>query len=256
VETTDWAAVFDRQFSAPPTSVEARVGRAVLGDEYPEELAPYSFVSRSELRRFAEETRLTAGDMLVDVGCGRGGPGLWVAAQSAARYTGIDIAPSAVQAVAARAPALRMQGRVEAAVDTFEDTGLRDASADAIMSIDALLFTPDKRRAVDELARVLRRGGRLVFTSWDYSGQPPGRPPQVDDHRPLLATAGFRVLAYDDTEDWRGRMTRYSQALMDAAAEVAAETGEDVEALRHDLAEQAATADTMIRRFLAVAERV
>ncbi len=49
-------------------------------------------------------------------------------------------------------------------------------------------------------------------------------------------------------------MTRYSQALMDAAAEVAAETGEDVEALRRALAEQAATAYTMIRRFLAVAE--
>ncbi len=75
---------------------------------------------------------------------------------------------------------------------SFESTGLDYASVDAVMSVDAMLFTPDKAAALRELRRILRSGGRLALTSWDYHRQPLG-PPQVDDHRPLLAAAGFQT---------------------------------------------------------------
>jgi len=42
---------------------------------------------------------------------------------------------------------------------------------------------------------------------------------------------------------------------MDSAGELAAELAQPVEQVRHDLAEMAATADTMTRRVLIVAER-
>ncbi len=70
------------------------------------------------------------------------------------------------------------------------------------MSIDALLFAPDKGVAVREIARVLVRGGRFVATTWDYHTQPVNRPPQVNDHRPDLLEAGFRVVGYDETPNW------------------------------------------------------
>src|SRR5689334_21977563 len=44
------------------------------------------------------------------------------------------------------------------------------------MSIDALLVAPSKQAAPREASRVLRPGGRLVLTTWDYSRQPEGRP--------------------------------------------------------------------------------
>ena len=40
------------------------------------------------------------GGLLVDVGCGRGGPALWVAAQTSASLIGVDIAHSAVEELA------------------------------------------------------------------------------------------------------------------------------------------------------------
>ena len=49
---------------------------------------------------------------------------------------------------------------------------------------------------------MLERGGRFVATTWDYRTQPVNRPPQVDDHRPHLIEAGFRVVGYDETPNW------------------------------------------------------
>jgi SAM-dependent methyltransferase len=132
---------------------------------------------------------------------------------------------------------------------------LEDGAADAIMSVDALLFAPDKLAAIAEMARVLRPGGRLVFTTWDYRSQPVGRPPQVDDHRPLLDAAGFDVRTYDETEDWFGRMSRTGASLLAAVEELAAESGEGVAVVRTRLEEMVATFATMLRRVFAVAQR-
>ena len=69
---------------------------------------------------------------------------------------------------------------------SFDAIPADNASARGVMSIDALLFAPDKGVAIREISRVLVRGGRLVATTWDYHTQPVNRPPQVDDHRPHL----------------------------------------------------------------------
>jgi len=123
------------------------------------------------------------------------------------------------------------------------------------MSIDALLFAPDKQAALGELARVLRQHGRLVFTSWDYKSQPAGRPPQVDDHRPLLVATGFLVQAYDETEHWYERHARVDAGLLAAVDELAAESVEDVETVRADIDEMHTNLATMLRRVFVVAEK-
>ena len=250
--TQDWRAVFEATYSSAASPTEERIWRAVLRDEYPAGLDPYSFITRSELARFADEVRVGPGDTLVDVGCGRGGAGLWVASATGADLIGIDIAETAL--VAARDRAAAMGSRATFRRGEFEATGLEDASVDAVMSVDALLFTPSKAAALVELRRVLRSGGRLVLTSWDYHRQPVGRPPQVPDHRPLAEEAGFRVVAYDTTERWRERNEQIGQGLLDAAPELAAESGEPVEDVRAGIAEMNATTDAMIRRFFLVAE--
>lgn len=251
----DWAAVFAAEFAAPESAVAARIWAAVLGDEYPSELAPFSFTTRSELARIAREVAVGPGQRLVDVGSGRGGPGLWVAATTGASYTAVDITAEGLAQVARRAEAVGLGDRVRTDVGSFEQLPLDDGGADAVMSIDALLFTPDKAAALRELARVIRPGGRLVVTTWDYSGQPQGRPPQVADHRPLLAEAGFAVLAYDTTPDWERRQREIDRLLLDAVDELAAEQDEPVDEVRAGVEEMAATVDTMLRRVLFVAER-
>src|SRR5690349_1716606 len=86
----DWTAAFDRVFSTPASQVEARIAREIFGSEYPEGVDAYSQLSASELRRIAAEVQVGAGATFVDVGCGRGGPGLWIAAATGADVIGID----------------------------------------------------------------------------------------------------------------------------------------------------------------------
>lgn len=239
----------------PVSSVELEVWREAFGEEYPEGLDPHSYVSRSELVRFVDEIGLGDREHLVDVGCGRGGAGLWVAAQTGATLTGVDIADAALAAARQRAAALGLSDRSRYVLGSFEHLPLPSGAADGVMSVDALLFTPDKSLAAVELARVLRPGGRLVFTSWDYDRQPVGRPPQVRDHRPLLEAAGLTVLTYEETVDWRERQTRVHHLLLERVDELAAASAEDRDELRADLLEMHATQECMIRRVLAVAER-
>jgi SAM-dependent methyltransferase len=251
----DWGASFSEVFAQPESAVQARVWATVLGDEYPAEVAPYSYTSRSELARLAREVQAGPGELLADVGSGRGGPGLWVAAATGADYLAVDIAAAGLAQVRDRAGRLGLADRVRTAEGSFENLPVPDAGVAAVMSIDALLFTPDKRAAARELARVLRPGGRLVLTTWDYHRQPEGRPPQVPDHRPVLEAAGFDVLAYDETPDWERRQREIDRLLMESAEDLAAEHAQPVGQVRHNLAEMAATADAMTRRVLIIAER-
>ena len=251
----DWAIRFTETFAAPASAVQARIWSEVFGDEYPATLDIYSFTSVSELNRFVKELRLSPDDLLVDVGCGRGGPGLWVATQAGARLIGIDIAETALGAARDRARALEVADQAEFQLGSFQDTGLSAASVNAVMSVDALLFAPDKYAAIRELARILVPGGRLVVTTWDYSRQPLGRPPQVPDHRPILEHAGFEVLSYNKTSSWLQRQTRIGELLLLAIDDLAAETGSDPAKIQSGLEEMQATLDCMIRRVFMVAER-
>lgn len=256
IDERDWRSVFDEAFGNVPDTVSRRIWRSVFGEEYPEEVDPYSYVSRTELALLRDELRVAAGDTLGDLGCGRGGPGLWLAAHTGANLVGVDISTVALAAATARAEALGLAGRFRYQPGSFAETGLADGALDAIVSVDALLFAPDKRAAVTEFARILRPGGRLAITTWDYRRQPAGRPPQVDDHRPLLSDNGFVVHTYEETADWRHRLTAISDALVECSAEIAAETGEDVAVVRAGTEEMRRTIDDMIRRVLIVAERM
>ena len=247
----DWQATFEETYDGPPSSVEERIWREVFGDEYPSGLDPYSFVSQPELERFALELRLKPGETLVDVGCGRGGPGLWVAGATGSRLTGIDIAENAIEAARTRAVAMDIDA--EFRIGSFESTGLPTGSADGVMSVDALLFSLDQGAALSEVRRVLRDEGRLVLTSWDYHRQPVGRPPQVADHRPLLEAAGFTIQAYDDTDVGLRRHRALMRGLLNSVEELADEAGVSVDEMRQGTEEMIATVDAMIRRFLVVA---
>jgi len=254
VTDRDWASVFSETFHAPVSAVQARIWAQVLGDEYPASLDTYSYVTYSDLERAAEELTVPAGGVLADVACGRGGPGLWLASRLGTRLIGLDIADTAVAAASDRARALGLDTMAEYRVATFEETGLADASVDGAVSFDALLFSPDKAAAIRELARVLRVGARLVVTTFDYHRQPVGRPFQVADHRPLLEAAGFSVLAYEATRDWREHLERIDGLLFESVEELAAESGQDADELRAGLEEMHATTACMTRRVLFVAE--
>ena len=225
----DWAEVFTQEYEQPESTVAARhPGRTCWATSIPPNSLPTA-------------TRPA------------GGPGLWVAATTGAHDVGVDIAVPARVDVDRRAERLGLSTRVRAVEGSFDSLPLDDDEAGAIVSIDALLFAPDKSAAAAEMARVLRPGGRLVATTWDYHTQPVGRPPQVSDHRPLLADVGLDVEVYDETVDWDQRQRAIAERLFQSIDELADESGEDPAILRQGIEEMAATQAAISRRVLMVA---
>lgn len=253
---TSWTEVFTSVFEAPASAVQARIWAETYGEDYPAELDPYSFTTWSELRRVVDALGLSRGDLLIDIGCGRGGPGLWVASTTGASLLGVDISPTALEAARGRAVALGLGDSATYSEGSFDAIPADSASAQGVLSIDALLFAPDKQAAIRDIARVLEPGGRLVATTWDYHTQPVNRPPQVEDHRPLLIEAGFRVDSYDETPQWLENHRKLDSLMLDSVDELAEESGEDPAEVRAGIQEMSATVDAMLRRVLIVAEKV
>jgi ubiquinone/menaquinone biosynthesis C-methylase UbiE len=223
----NWAELFNIGFEGWAKSATVRhVWHKVYGEDYPEEVDPLSFVTVTDLRRIAQALRVGSGQTFVDLACGRGGPGLWVARESGAALVGIDFSQVAVEHATQRTDAFGLAGRARFQLGDFTATGLPAAALDGAMSVDALCFVPDKAAAVREVARILRSGARFVFTTWDIDVVAADWPPQVNDHRPVLREAGFAVETYEETPEWEPRQRAVYEGLRGAQVQVIAEMGE------------------------------
>jgi SAM-dependent methyltransferase len=233
---------------------------ACRGD-FPEAFAHIGFLMVPEALRLRELLQIGSDDVVVDLACGAGGPGLWMASQSGASLIGVD--PSAVGLAAARARArdVGLADRAHFHFGTFEQTNLPDGVADAVMSVEALQYAPDKKAALAEFLRVLRPGGRLAFIAFEVdpakvTGLPVLGADPVPDFVPLLEAAGFRIEAYEETPGWQERVNETFRAIVDAQGTLVAEMGEHAAA--------SAVAEAMLtiqlqpypRRILAAASRI
>ncbi len=201
------------------------------GPDFPEEFGHVSFVTLSELRRMATELRLKPGDTFVDLGCGMAGPALWMASETQANLVGMDASHVATELAGARANELGLGGQARFVVGSFSTTGLEAASLDAAMSEDALQYGPDKEAAMAEAARILKPGGRFVFTVFELDSATAEHLPilgvdMVDDYRPLLEKAGFSVEIYEEVPGWPEPMTAAYSAVVEAKETLTKEMGE------------------------------
>jgi SAM-dependent methyltransferase len=193
--------------------------------------------------------RLSAGDVLLDLACGRGGYGLEIAARTGARLVGVDFSAEAVRQ--AREQARRLGRTADFRAGDLAATGLDTGSAAAVLCVDAIQFAPQPDAAYRELRRVLAPGGRAVLTCWEPLGQDdervPGRLRRVDFGAGLMA-AGFGDVEVGDRPSWRAR----EKAMWEEAA--ALDPGDDP-ALQsfHDEGVRSLETFHLIRRVMATA---
>jgi len=200
------------------------------GLEFPEEFGHISFVTVPQLKRMATELRLSPGDRLADLGCGLGGPAMWMARETGANLVGIDLSPVAVEEASKRAMELGLAERAQFRQGTFADTGLAENSVDGAMSEDAIQYAPDKRAFAAEAARILRPGGRFVFTVFEVdpvrAAVLPGfNADPVPDYRPVLTEAGFDIDIYEEVFGWPEPLTTAYAAVVAASATLEQEMG-------------------------------
>lgn len=107
-----------------------------------------------------------AASTIVDIGCGTGVVSIAAAnlpAREGAEVIGLDLSEGMLEFArrkAARAPRNRKLTFVRGDAEAME---LKDASADAVVSLYALLHLPHPERGVAEIHRILKSGGRVAI---------------------------------------------------------------------------------------------
>jgi SAM-dependent methyltransferase len=96
----------------------------------------------------------------VDVGCGTGGVGLWLARAAAARLEGFDISPVAVAQATARSDRFVPAGRTAFRVSALDDTGLPDSSVHGAVYVDAIALAAGRTASVVVVELVVCTAGR------------------------------------------------------------------------------------------------
>ena len=129
------------------SGVVEQIYRSAFGEEYPADAHPSAFYSATTLQAAVSALQLSPGHVVADLGCGHGGPGLWAARQTGARLIGIDLSPAGIELARHRAAQFGLDGQARFLVGDLAATGLPDASCDAVISLDVLLFVPDKAAA-------------------------------------------------------------------------------------------------------------
>ncbi len=108
---------------------------------------------------------------LLEIACGRGSFARWVMAQPhrPARLVAADFSETAIRKARATAREAGLPP-VHWQIADILALPFRDEAFDTVVSCETIEHVPDPPRAVRELARVLRPGGRLLLTTPNYVG--------------------------------------------------------------------------------------
>ena len=111
------------------------------------------------VRKVIAEIGISAGDKILDLGCGNGwGTRLLAQSNAGVQAIGIDVAPQMI----ARADELHsFTIRARYDLGKFEELEFKDGEFTRVFSMEALYYATDLKKALQETLRVLKPGGKI-----------------------------------------------------------------------------------------------
>jgi ubiquinone/menaquinone biosynthesis C-methylase UbiE len=163
----------DKSNSLPPAghynsnygNFQSELYSQIRHEAFGDDIGQNSWLTAAEQDKFLEWVALSPGKTLLDVGCGAGGPALRIAATTGCSVVGVDVHEDAIATANSLAAQRALAKHAEfRSADAAGPLPFPDASFDAITCIDAINHLPDRPRVIAEWARLLKPGGRLLFT--------------------------------------------------------------------------------------------
>ncbi|MDJ0709081.1 MAG: methyltransferase domain-containing protein [Woeseiaceae bacterium] len=176
---------------------------------------------RGNVARLLDGTE-PAGKLILDIGCGIGGPAMDMVRLHGAQVVGVDLEAPLIERAKAEA---REAGLHEHCQFLHVQPGglpFADASFDIVTSSGAVTQTPDKPALFAEVRRVLRPGGHFRCYEWMRSEREYSEDmlywfkleeltydmQTLEQYGALLSAAGFESVATTDASAWYRREVR------------------------------------------------
>jgi ubiquinone/menaquinone biosynthesis C-methylase UbiE len=155
------------QSSAPQDDAEFHESRAL--PSYAPMLAAYHRAHAAELRAIIAELPLRPGDCVLDVACGDGTYASWMAAHVAppGAVIGVDVSFDYLRLAQRYAGESSFAACIHLTTGDVERLPFADSRFDLVWCAQSLYDFPDALRALQEMRRVVRRGGLVVVLEND-----------------------------------------------------------------------------------------
>ena len=112
----------------------------------------------------AQHAQINESTHVLDLCCGLGGPARYLAYHYGCRVTGVDLNTDRLAGAVRLTERTKLQDRVLFHHANALQTGLADETFDAIVSQEAFCHIPNKKTLITECVRLLKTGGRIVYT--------------------------------------------------------------------------------------------
>jgi SAM-dependent methyltransferase len=189
-------------------------GKDVTNLNY-EDLAPideFHIRGRQATRELARAAGIEAGQQVLDVGCGIGGPSRFLARECGCRVVGIDLSADYCRVATTLAERSGLAPRISYRQGNALALDFPDETFDVVWTQHVAMNISDKAALYRELRRVLKQGGALAI--YDILAGPVepvlypvpwARLPETsflarpEELRLLLGESGFELISWEDT---------------------------------------------------------
>ncbi|MFP5022730.1 methyltransferase domain-containing protein [Pseudonocardia phyllosphaerae] len=196
--------------------------------------------SRRTVARMAEIAGIGPDTTVLDLGAGYGGAARQIAKATGATVHCVNLSPVENERNTRLTSEQGLSDKVDVVTASFEDVPVDDASVDVVWSQDAFLHSGNRDAVLDEIARVLKPGGQVVFTdpmAADGLDQSSIQPILDRIQLATMATPGFytdglerrgfsEVKFHDHADQLPTHYRRVREELVAREAELAAEISE------------------------------
>jgi ubiquinone/menaquinone biosynthesis C-methylase UbiE len=202
-------------FDSTYSNFSEQVLDTIRKETFVRDIGQNSWLTVDEYDRFILGLELSAGDHVLEVASGSGGPALYLADRVGCRVTGIDANESGVATATEFAAKANQTERVQFKMaDANASLSFEDNSFDGIVCIDSMNHLPNRQSVFKEWHRILRPGRRAVFTDPVVITGPVTNdelatrsmvglflfvPPGINEQ--LIENAGFKLVHHEDVTE-------------------------------------------------------
>ncbi len=120
--------------------------------------------------KIAQQAVLKADMQLADLGCGIGGPALYLAKKYNTKIDGVSITKKQVVQANDEAARMGIKDRAKFYAEDYCNTSLKSGAYDIVYGIESYCHAQDKSDVLKESARLLNQGGKLVVLDFFWKG--------------------------------------------------------------------------------------